>query len=73
MVVRGTGADYDVLTVSVHEDYSAYQQAAKEGRSFSSVKVEVTQSYIAELRSKSRYESLGSASFVSYLSRQREK
>jgi len=30
MVIKGNGVDHDILTVSLHEDYSAYQKTIKE-------------------------------------------
>jgi DNA-binding Lrp family transcriptional regulator len=67
MHVRGMGMGYDVMTVSVHESYSAYVEAIKEVREAASQRFEGVETFLADLH-ETKYDPLSMSKFADYLS-----
>jgi DNA-binding Lrp family transcriptional regulator len=67
MHVRGMGMGYNVMTVSVHESYSAYVEVIKEVREAASQRFEGVETFLADLH-ETKYDPLSMSKFADYLS-----
>jgi DNA-binding Lrp family transcriptional regulator len=67
MHVRGMGMGYNVMTVSVHESYSAYVEAIKEVREAASQRFEGVETFLADLH-ETKYDPLSMSKLADYLS-----
>jgi DNA-binding Lrp family transcriptional regulator len=67
MHIRGMSMGYNVMTVSVHESYSAYVEAIKEVREAASQRFEGVETFLADLN-ETKYDPLSMSKFADYLS-----
>lgn len=73
MTVRGMGLGYDVMIISIHEDYASYQQLVNDVKQFPSSDLSDMQSFIISLDDKMQYRPLTLSYFSKYLSSLAEK
>jgi DNA-binding Lrp family transcriptional regulator len=69
MSVRGMGLGYDIVIISVHENYSTYREMIKEIRQPHQSDVFSTESFIANLTDDTRYHPLTFSALAEYLPR----
>jgi DNA-binding Lrp family transcriptional regulator len=69
MSVRGMGLGYDVVIISVHENYSTYREMIKEIRQLPQSDVFSTEGFIANLTDDTRYRPLTFSALAEYLPR----
>ena len=69
MSVRGMGLGYDIVIISVHENYSTYRDMIKEIRQLPESDVFSTESFIANLTDDTRYRPLTFSALAEYLPR----
>jgi len=73
MTVKGMGLGYDMVIVSVHEDYSSYEELVKNVKQFPQRDVEGVDSFLINLEDKVQYRPLTFFYLAQYLSETRRK
>ncbi len=68
MTVKGMGLGYDMVIVSVHEDYSSYEELVNDVKQFPQRDVEGVDSFLINLEDKVQYRPLTFCYLVQYLS-----
>jgi DNA-binding Lrp family transcriptional regulator len=73
MAARGMGLGYDVMVVSVHEDYSAYREYSEELRRLPFSDITLVEAFLVDLTHDTRYRPLTFSSLAEYLSKKCER
>jgi DNA-binding Lrp family transcriptional regulator len=73
MTVKGMGLGYDMVIVSVHEEYSSYEELVKNVKQFPQRDVESVESFLVNLEDKVQYRPLTFFYLAQYLSETRRK